>query len=98
MLFDPGAPAPSDPHAGVPLTFFSPGIGHLLARTGWGTDATWFDYTPRWITIDHQTADGNQVEVYRRGDWLTQTRVGYRLPLDESDDHNTLAPPYHVPA
>jgi hypothetical protein len=98
LLFDPAAPAPPDPRPAVPLTYFSPGIGHLLARTGWGADAAFLDYSLGWISIDHQTGDGNQFEFYRHGEWLTKTRVGYGLPIGESDYHNTLALQNSTPA
>lgn len=98
MLFDPAAAAPRDPRQGMPLTYFSAGLGHLLARTGWSATAAFFDYSLGWISIDHQTADGNSFEYYRNGEWLTKTRVGYGLPIGESDYHNTLALQNGVPA
>jgi len=99
MLFDPTAPAPSDPRPSQPLTFFASGIGRLLARTDWNTNATWFTYKLTWNGIDHQNADGNQFEFYRRGEWLTKERTGYTLDYGASHNHNTLAlendPPAH---
>ena len=97
MLFDPAPPSPIDPRPAQPLTFYAPGIGRLFARTGWGTDATWFTYALGWNTIDHQHCDGNQFEFYRQGEWLTKERTGY--DIFSSDYHNTLAlendPPEH---
>jgi hypothetical protein len=102
MLFDPDAPLPTDPRPSQPLTFYAPGIGHILARTGWDIDATWFTYGLGWLTVDHQHSDGNQFEFYRQGEWLTKDRTGYGNYGDHvqtSDYHNTLAlendEPYH---
>lgn len=91
LLFDPTTPAPADPHPGVSLVHFSPGIGRLLVRTGWEAEATWFTYALGWIMVDHQHCDGNQFEFYRRGEWLTKERTGYGFNIGCSDYHNTLA-------
>jgi hypothetical protein len=98
LLLDPAASA-IDPRPALPLTFFSAGIGRLLARTSWEPGATWFTYALSWNSIDHQNADGNQFEFYRRGEWLTKQRTGYDLDYGASDNHNTLSlensPPEH---
>jgi hypothetical protein len=94
LLFDPAAAAPADPRLTQPLSFFAGGLGRILARTSWGTDATWFTYKLGWNTIDHQHADGNQFEFYRRGEWLTKELSGYDNngpAVGSSDYHNTLA-------
>lgn len=88
MMFDPSAPAPADPRPSQPLNFFAPGTNHLLSRTSWNEDATWFTYNDGWQDIDHQQADGNNFEFYRKGEWLTKERVGYELFM--SDYHNTI--------
>jgi hypothetical protein len=99
LLFDPEAPEPADPRPDLPLDFFSPGLGHLLVRTSWEPDATWFTYSLTWNTVDHQHCDGNQFELYRNGEWLTKERTGYGFNIGSSDYHNTLAlendPPAH---
>lgn len=91
MLFDPDAKKGSDPRAGVPLSFFAPGIGHYLARTAWSPDATWFSWNLGWISIDHQHADGNNFGFYRKGEWLTKRRVGYGDEIAATDSHNGVA-------
>lgn len=99
MLYDPAAIAPLDPRPAEPLDFFVPGIGRILSRTGWDTNATWFTYILSWSHVDHQLEDGNQFEWFRRGEWLTSERTGYDLDFGSSDNHNTLAlendPPDH---
>ena len=99
LLFDPDAPPASDPRPLFPLNFFAPGTGRLLARTSWDTNAAWFTYRLGWVQIDHQLGDGNQIEFYRKGEWLTKERTGYDLDGGASDNHNTLAlendPPEH---
>ncbi len=91
LLFDPAAPAPRDPRPALPLIHFAPGFGRLLARTSWLAEARWFVYNLGWISIDHQTFDGNNVEFYRKGEWLMKHRVGYDLDYASSDNFNTLA-------
>ncbi len=91
LLLDPGAAAPSDPRPRMPKRFFAPGMGRLLARTSWRPDATWLTYKISWSSIDHQLADGNQLELFRNGEWLTKERTGYGDDIGCSDYHNTLA-------
>jgi len=110
MLFDPTAPAPTDPRPALPLTHFATGMGRLLSRTGWSVDATWFTYSLGWVAIDHQFPDGNGFSFYRDGEWLTKGLVGYGSentdddPTNDysfalSENNNTLSlendPPYY---
>lgn len=96
LLFDPAAAAPVDPRAAMPRRFEAEGIGRILARTSWGTDASLFTFFLSWNRIDHQLAEGNQFELYRKGEWLTKGRVGWDgisslCSIGRSDYHNTLA-------
>lgn len=91
LLFDPEAPAPADPRPGIPLDHFADGLGRQLARTGWDEDAAVFTWALGWNSVDHQQCDGNQVEFYRGGEWLTKARVGYDFSNSASDYHNTLS-------
>ncbi len=96
LLFDPASPPPADPRSGEPLNFYAPGIGRILARTGWDANASYFSYLLGWTTIDHQQATGNQFEFYRKGEWLTRSMAGYDgatqlCYIGTSDYHNNLA-------
>lgn len=99
LLFDPKAPAPRDPRPALPLQHFAEGMGRHLARTSWKPDATWFTYKLGWATIDHQHADGNGFELWRKGEWLVKERTGYGDDIACSDQKNTIAiendPPAH---
>jgi hypothetical protein len=88
MLFDPDAAPAADPRPGLPQTHLAPGIGRLLARTGWDEDATWFTYALGWISIDHQFGDGNNFAFYRDGEWLTKGLVGYGGEYGDDDPSN----------
>lgn len=94
MLFDPTAAPASDPHSQLALEHFAPGLNRLLARTSWDDQATWFDYSLSWSLVDHQNANGNQFEWYRKGEWLTKQRTGYAdiaEGIASSEFSNTLA-------
>lgn len=96
MLFGPQAPTPTDPRPQYLLHHYAAGTGHLLARTGWDSGASWFTYSLGWNRIDHQHGDGNNFELYRKGEWLTKERTGYGVVsglgyVGCSDYHNTLA-------
>ena len=99
LLFDPNAAPAPDPRPQLPLTHFAPGLGRLLARTSWTPSASWFTYKLSFNSVDHQFGDGNQFELYRKGEWLTKERTGYDLEYGGSQNHNTIAilndPPEH---
>ena len=88
LLFDPAAPAPTDPRPSLPLTHMTGGTKRLLARTCWCRDARLFTYALPWNTIDHQRGEGNDFGFNRKGEWLTKQRVGYNGPF--TDYHNTI--------
>ena len=91
MLLDPTARRIRDPRPALPLTHFDPGLGHMFARTDWGANASWFTYQLGWSRIDHQHADGNMFQLWRKGEWLTKERSGYGLQIACSDYKNALA-------
>jgi len=90
LLLPPDARDLTDPRPTLSTTYYAPGLRRLLGRTNWSPDATWFTYNLTWNTVDHQSANGNAVELYRQGEWLTQVRVGYDLDYLSSDNQNTL--------
>lgn len=91
MLFDPNAPAPSDPRSSLALNHYAAGIGRLLSRTGWDANARWFNYHLGWNGIDHQMGTGNMFDFYRKGEWLTKQWSGYGAYSSSSAYKNTLA-------
>ncbi len=94
MLYDPATASAADPRATLALSHFAAGLNKILARTSWEPQATWFTYTLGWNFIDHQTADGNNFEWYRQGEWLTKARSGYpdiAEGIGSSEFYNTLA-------
>ncbi|XSG76633.1 hypothetical protein ACP8Y2_06430 [Herpetosiphon llansteffanensis] len=77
MLFDPNAAAASDPRPSMALDFYAEGMHKIFSRSSWADDAGWFNFSLSWNFIDHQQADGNHFEWYRKGEWLTKARTGY---------------------
>lgn len=77
MLFDPAAPPAPDPRPTLPTDWVAGGVQRLYSRTAWEENATWFIYALPWGGIDHQMADGNHIEFFRNGEWLTKARMGY---------------------
>ncbi|MFT3769333.1 MAG: BACON domain-containing protein [Minicystis sp.] len=100
MLFDPAATAAPDPRPSLPTTFVDKSYGRVLARTDWSANASWFTYHCGWETINHQNGTCNQVELYRKGEWLTKQLSGYSddLILMATDYNNTLSIQNDVPA
>ncbi|MBK8033708.1 MAG: hypothetical protein IPK17_30260 [Chloroflexi bacterium] len=90
LLFDPNAAAPADPRPTYGTSWYAPGMRRLLARTDWSENAAWFTYNLSWDEVDHQSGNGNAIEFYRAGEWLTKIRVGYDFDYHTSDNFNTL--------
>lgn len=90
MLFDPTISAPTDPRPNFPTTWYAAGMRRLLSRTDWTDKAAWFTYNLSWDRVDHQAANGNAIEFYRDGEWLTKIQVGYDLDFLTSDHMNTV--------
>lgn len=94
MLFDPNVAAAADPRPNLAQVHFASGLNKFLSRTGWDAQATWFNYNLSWNLIDHQQANGNHFEWYRKGEWLTKARTGYAdiaEGIASSEFSNTLA-------
>jgi hypothetical protein len=93
LAFDPDAAPPADPRPALPREFFDKALGRLVARTDWTPGATMFDYKCSWSAISHQYSDCNELELYRKGEWLTRERSGYTGDLigPLPDYHNTLS-------
>ena len=70
------------------------GMNRVFSRSDWSPQAAWFTYRLTWNTVDHQMADGNSFEFYRKGEWLTKGRSGYAdiaEGIASSEFYNTLA-------
>jgi hypothetical protein len=91
MTCDPNEAKQPDPRPTMPLDYFGSGLNRILSRTGWGSTASWFTYKCSWNETDHNHNDANQVELYRKGEWLTKGRTGYGGNIGASDFQNTLA-------
>lgn len=93
MALDPTAAPPPDPRPKMPTTFVDKALGRLVARSAMTPEATVFDYKCGWSTIGHQLGDCNQIELYRKGEWLTKERSGFAndLKVMAPENHNIVA-------
>jgi hypothetical protein len=93
LLLDPTAPQATDPRPNFPTAFYDPPQGRLVEHTDWSAGASMFDFRCSWISINHQQADGNQFEFYRKGEWLTKGVANYDNNSYglTTDYHNTLS-------
>lgn len=100
LLLDPAGSNPPDPRLTMNTVFIDPALNKIYARTDWTANATWFNWHCGWTSINHQNGDGNQFELYRKGEWLTKERSGYSADGVgyTSEFHNTLGLQNNVPA
>jgi hypothetical protein len=93
LMFDPGQAAPADPRSNMPTMHFAPSLGRLQARTSWndGADVSLVDTKLSYNSIDHQHGDGNMLDFWRKGEWLTKEISAYGAGAAMSEFKNTLA-------
>lgn len=96
LLFDPDAPAPSDPRPQQPLTFYAPhdpagSMGMVAARSATTGDATYFHWRLAWNRIDHQRGDSLGFGLWKNGVWFTKIMTGYGALQGCSEFRNNLA-------
>ena len=77
MLLDPGADTAADPRSSLPLEFYDPGAGRIVAHSDWTPSNTLFDYHASWESINHQDGNAGEFEMYRKGEWLTKEMSNY---------------------
>jgi hypothetical protein len=93
LLFDPSAPAATDPRPTYPTLFYDATAGRIVAHSDWTPNGTMFSYKASWESINHQDATGGQFELYRKGEWLTKEMSNYDNNAQGLTTlyHNTLA-------
>src|SRR5207248_674982 len=63
LVLDPTLSAPSDPRTSLPVNFYASGLGRMLSRIDWGTNASWLSWLGQpWISVDHQPAASGEFE------------------------------------
>ena len=90
LLMDPKADGGTDPRPALGTDFWSDGLNHLYARTGWGASDAFFAYQLEWMGMDHRHADDNHFGLYRKGEWITMERAGYAGVFFDGSMHNNV--------
>ena len=92
-LLDPAAAPATDPRPNYSTAFYDAPQGRLVEHTDWSANGAMFDFRCSWISINHQQADANQFEFYRKGEWLTKGVANYDNNIVglTTDYHNTLS-------
>jgi hypothetical protein len=93
LLLDPAAPQATDPRPAYATAFYDAPQGRLIDHSDWSATGNMFDFRCSWISINHQQADANQFEFYRKGEWLTKGVANYDNNIVglTTDYHNTLS-------
>lgn len=74
--YDPTAPE-RDYTRALPLDYYAPGQGFIIARSGWGPSATLVTFQCSGGPPDHAHADQGSFMLYRKGWWLSKELSGY---------------------
>lgn len=90
FLWADDAVAPRNPAsttaAELPRERHFPGIGHVILRDGWGTDATWVEFSSGPYFAKHDHLDTNQFAIYHKG----------HLALDSGADYTDTESPHYL--
>jgi hypothetical protein len=77
LLFDPSAPAATDPRPTYPTYFYDAPQGRVVAHTDWTPNGTMFDYRASWQGINHMNSGAGEFGLFRNGEWLTREMSNY---------------------
>jgi len=93
LALDPTAAPATDPRPNYPTAFYDAPQGRLVEHTDWTPNGTMFATRCSWMSINHQQADANQFELYRKGEWLTKGVANYDNNIYglTCDFHQTLS-------
>lgn len=70
--------------------YFAPGLGILVSRSSWNSDATLVSFHSGWSGVDHQQQDANTFQIFRKGEWLSKEVTGYGGYAARIDGHNGI--------
>jgi hypothetical protein len=73
-----------------PRSYLAEGLGLVIGRSDWSSDATWVGFQSGPEGNNHLHGHANQFQIYRKGKWLTSEAVGYGTSFVPSPMHNTL--------
>ena len=82
----------SAPGTGLPRTWFAPGQGLLIVRTGWDENASMFGaHMPAQQSyVNHQVGYLGDFQLYRRGGWAVTHPLSYGGPGLSGEGVNTM--------
>lgn len=90
FLWDDATVVPRDPVATteseLPRVRLFPGVGHLVMRSGWESDATWIEYTCGPYFAKHDHLDTNSFTIYHKG----------HLAIDAGADYTDTESPHYL--
>jgi hypothetical protein len=91
LLFNPYARAATG-FTTLPLSWFSPGQGMLVARDGWSETSTLVAvHMPvQQPAVDHQVSYFGDFQMYRKGAWAITHPLSYAGPSLRGDGTNTM--------
>lgn len=70
----------------LPRQRYFPGVGHLVIRDGWKSDATWIEFDCGPYLAKHQHLDQNQINIYHGG----------YLAIDSGADYTDSESPHYL--
>jgi hypothetical protein len=74
-----------------PTNLLTVGMGRAYMRSSWASDATWVT-TNCGFPSNHVHSDCGQIQIWRKGHWLTSERVGYYQPSNGPAFHSIFTP------
>ncbi len=93
LLFESDTLPSVDHRSELGLTHYDSGLGILLDRTSFSTNASYLFARAGWRGVDHSHGDMGHFQLYRRGVWVTHEAIGYDGTASNGTGHNILLLP-----
>jgi hypothetical protein len=90
FLFNPYAARAT--YEKLPLSWYAPGQGILIARDGWTKSSTLvaLHMPPKQVLVDHQVSYFGDFQIYRKGEWAITHPISYGGPSSSAEGTNTM--------
>ncbi len=90
FLYEPAPPASTPVLPTLNTTYWAPGTGQLMMRSGWTSDATYANFICGPYTESHAHRDQGSFVVYKRQWWALDANLYSHSGIEQAEDMHNL--------
>ena len=90
FLYEPAAPAATPMLPTMATTYWAPGTGQLMMRSGWTSDATYANFICGPYTESHAHRDQGSFVIYKRQWWALDANLYSHSGIEQAEDMHNL--------